>query len=386
MDYVTCGTGSLLPLRQDHADVAVSRRGSASRSPPRSRRVVRHARRPGREPHPDAGRPPRRSSPPATPTWSASSAARSPIRTWSPRPAPGAPTTCGRASRATSCAGAVARATTGSRASSTRPRGASGSGAATGSSRPPRPRPVLVVGGGPAGLEAARVAAERGHRVTLVERGPALGGQFRLAGLQPSREPDHGPDRVVRPAARAARRRGPARRRRCRATDVAAIGPPTRSSSRPGRGRPGPGSSARCRWSTGCRASDDADASPPSRTCSTARPTPGRGSLVLDDLDDWRGLGTALHLAESGHDVTIVTVRAGRRRRPVPQRRRRPAPRALRAAPAADRSPAPRSSSAGGRAPPPSESTLTGRAHEGRRGHARHRRDARRRDRPCRRR
>src|SRR6185436_14028666 len=44
------------------------------------------------------------------------------------------------------------------------------------------PRRVLVVGGGPAGLEAARVAAERGHRVTLVERGPVLGGQFRLAG------------------------------------------------------------------------------------------------------------------------------------------------------------------------------------------------------------
>ena len=29
--------------------------------------------------------------------------------------------------------------------------------------------------------------------------------------------------------------------------------------------------------------------------------------LVLDDLDDWRGLGTALYLAEAGHDVTIVT-------------------------------------------------------------------------------
>lgn len=46
---------------------------------------------------------------------------------------------------------------------------------------------VLVVGGGPAGLEAARVAAERGHSVTLAEAGPELGGQFRLAGLQPRR-------------------------------------------------------------------------------------------------------------------------------------------------------------------------------------------------------
>ncbi len=43
------------------------------------------------------------------------------------------------------------------------------------------PITVLVVGGGPAGLEAARVLAERGHRVRLAERGPALGGMLTAA-------------------------------------------------------------------------------------------------------------------------------------------------------------------------------------------------------------
>ena len=49
------------------------------------------------------------------------------------------------------------------------------------------PKRVLVVGGGPGGMEAARVAAERGHQVTLAEASHQLGGQFRLAGMQPRR-------------------------------------------------------------------------------------------------------------------------------------------------------------------------------------------------------
>ena len=43
-------------------------------------------------------------------------------------------------------------------------------------------RRVVVVGGGPAGLETARVAALRGHRVTLVERSSRLGGLAAVAG------------------------------------------------------------------------------------------------------------------------------------------------------------------------------------------------------------
>ena len=44
-----------------------------------------------------------------------------------------------------------------------------------------RAREVLVIGGGPGGLKAAAVAAERGHRVTLVEAGRRVGGQVLLA-------------------------------------------------------------------------------------------------------------------------------------------------------------------------------------------------------------
>ncbi|MBT3367126.1 MAG: FAD-dependent oxidoreductase [Nitrospina sp.] len=43
---------------------------------------------------------------------------------------------------------------------------------------------ILVVGGGPAGLEAARVASLRGHTVTLWEKDDALGGQLRVIALE----------------------------------------------------------------------------------------------------------------------------------------------------------------------------------------------------------
>ena len=169
------------------------------------------------------------------------------------------------------------------------------------------PRRVLVVGGGPAGLEAARVAAERGHRVTLMERSEALGGQFRLAGLQPSRGQildllawfgrrleEFGVD--VRLGVEA----GP--------DEVAAAGADeviVATGSRP----PRTGFQRALPLVDRLPGVDASDvfAIQDVLDGTDVSAQPGHRVLVVDDLGDWRGLGTAVHLAERGHEVTILT-------------------------------------------------------------------------------
>ena len=153
------------------------------------------------------------------------------------------------------------------------------------------PRRVLVVGGGPAGLEAARVAAERGHHVTLLERGPALGGQFRLAGRQPSR--GQITDLIAWFGAAAGRpgRGCPAGVPRRPPIDVAAAGADeviVATGSRP----PRAGFQRALPLVDRLPGVDGADVFAIHAVLDGAA-VPGRRSLVLDDVQDWRGLGTA---------------------------------------------------------------------------------------------
>jgi 2,4-dienoyl-CoA reductase-like NADH-dependent reductase (Old Yellow Enzyme family)/thioredoxin reductase len=170
--------------------------------------------------------------------------------------------------------------------------------------RAEQPKRVLVVGGGPGGLEAARVAAERGHQVTLAEAADKLGGQFRLAGLQPRRaqildllawyEGQLEKLQVV------VGLNTPVDADEVRAFDADAVivatgSQPTMAGYQ--RGLPTvdrlPGIERGNVWSV--------------EDVMGRAARLGARVLLVDDGGNWRGCGTAWHLAEQGRQVTLLT-------------------------------------------------------------------------------
>ena len=163
---------------------------------------------------------------------------------------------------------------------------------------------VFVIGGGPAGLEAARVSAERGHKVILAEASSRLGGNFLLAGLQP---------------------------RRAQILDLIGwyerqlekLGVEVRLNSYVEAGDIDPSQADVVLVATGSyspetgfqKALPTLEAMPGIESGNVftveavmaRQARPGNRVLLLDEGGGWRGCGTAWKLAEDGHNVTIVT-------------------------------------------------------------------------------
>ena len=167
-----------------------------------------------------------------------------------------------------------------------------------------RPKKVLVIGGGVAGLEAARVAAERGHQVTLAEASDRLGGQFRLAGLTPRRHQiiDY-LDWFERQLAKLQVKvllNTPldADEATAMAADVVVVATGSLPDGKAFQ-----------------RAMPEHDALPGIERGNVASAEdvmariarPGKRVIVLDETANWKGAGVALTLAEAGHEVTVVT-------------------------------------------------------------------------------
>lgn len=165
-------------------------------------------------------------------------------------------------------------------------------------------RQVLVVGGGPAGMEAARVAALRGHRVTLAEAASNLGGALLAAAKAPTR---HTMGDILTWLEAEIYRLGVNVRLGTYMeaeeilgsgadTVVVATGSTARMDGIQGSH---PGQPVRGMDRRNVLSSIDLFMSPPTNL--------GRSAVVIDDVGHYEGLAAAEHLVAKGLSVTYVT-------------------------------------------------------------------------------
>ena len=157
------------------------------------------------------------------------------------------------------------------------------------------PRSILIIGGGPAGLEAAGIAAMRGHQVRLWERSQHLGGRLRLAAGMRLRE-DFGlwlefATRRLERVGVAVETGREATPEAVKATGYEAVILATGATSVAHLLPDG----------TRCMTLDEA---------ATAN-FQGQRVAVYDETGDWSALGLVEHLAERGALVTLITPTAG---------------------------------------------------------------------------
>jgi 2,4-dienoyl-CoA reductase-like NADH-dependent reductase (Old Yellow Enzyme family) len=153
---------------------------------------------------------------------------------------------------------------------------------------------VLVVGGGPAGMKAASVAAQRGHDVTLLEADSQLGGQARLAQLLPGRAEFGG---IITNLSREMEMAGVDARLNTRA-DRALIEDMHPDSIILATG-------ATPHWPIGFTAEDDAQVVNAWQILKN-EVNPGGSVVIADWRSDWIGLGVAELLATSGCHVRLA--------------------------------------------------------------------------------